>query len=96
MVLFLPSGDAVVARLKARVALLTGADVAMMASALLTHGPSHVTQLERALLQWLDEREYASVSQMKGSVSRGCYDDPAAFERANYVRTLRSWSKPEA
>jgi dihydroorotate dehydrogenase (fumarate) len=73
-------------------ALLTGADVAMMASALLTHGPGHVTELERALLAWLEEREYESVTQMKGSVSQKSYDDPAAFERANYIRTLRSWS----
>ncbi len=72
--------------------LLTGADVAMMASALLTHGPLHVVELERAILEWLDEREYESVSQMKGSVSRGACEDPAAFERANYLRTLRSWS----
>lgn len=73
-------------------ALLCGADVAMMASALLTHGPGHVTALERALIAWLEEREYASVSQMKGSVSQKAYDDPAAFERANYIRTLRSWA----
>jgi len=72
--------------------LLTGADVAMMASALLMHGPGHVSELERALLEWLDQREYDSVSQMKGSVSRSTCEDPAAFERANYVRTLRSWS----
>jgi dihydroorotate dehydrogenase (fumarate) len=73
-------------------ALLTGANVAMMASALLTHGPGHVTRLERAVMGWLEEREYASVNQLKGSVSRESYGDPAAFERTNYVRTLRSWS----
>jgi dihydroorotate dehydrogenase (fumarate) len=73
-------------------ALLAGADIAMMASALLTHGPVHVTELERALLAWLEEREYESVNQMKGSVSQKSYDDPAAFERANYIRTLKSWS----
>ncbi len=72
--------------------LLTGADVAMMASALLQYGPGHVTELERSLLDWLDRREYVSVAQMKGSVSQKSYGDPAAFERANYVRTLRSWS----
>lgn len=72
--------------------LLAGADVAMMASALLIHGPPHVTGLERSLLEWLDEREYESVAQMKGSVSQQSSEDPAAFERANYVRTLKSWS----
>jgi dihydroorotate dehydrogenase (fumarate) len=51
-----------------------------------------VTRLERAVMGWLEEREYASVNQLKGSVSRESYGDPAAFERTNYVRTLRSWS----
>jgi dihydroorotate dehydrogenase (fumarate) len=63
----------------------------MLASALLIHGPRHATKLERGVLEWLDEREYESVSQMKGSVSRMSCEDPAAFERANHVRTLRSW-----
>ena len=75
--------------------LLTGGDVAMMASALLTHGPIHVTEVERSLVEWLDEREYESVNQMKGSVSRSTCEDPEAFERANYVRTLRSWSSSQ-
>jgi dihydroorotate dehydrogenase (fumarate) len=73
--------------------LLTGADVAMLASALLLHGPGHVVGLEQTLLEWLDAREYESVAQMKGSVSQQASADPEAFERANYVRTLRSWTQ---
>lgn len=72
-------------------ALLVGADVAMMASALLAEGPGHVAQVEQRVLAWLDEKEYESVGQMKGSVSQKSSEDPAAFERANYMRTLRSW-----
>jgi dihydroorotate dehydrogenase (fumarate) len=72
--------------------LLAGADVAMQASALLAHGPARIAEIESALARWLEEREYASVEQMKGSVSQGSSADPEAFERANYLRTLRSWS----
>lgn len=73
-------------------ALLAGADVAMMASALLQYGAEHVQRVERRLVEWMAQREYASVSQLRGSVSQRSVADPTAFERANYVRTLRSYS----
>jgi dihydroorotate dehydrogenase (fumarate) len=73
-------------------ALLVGADVAMMTSALLRHGPDHVATVEAALLAWMVERDYDSVDQLRGSVSRVTAEDPAAFERANYVRMLHSWT----
>jgi dihydroorotate dehydrogenase (fumarate) len=73
-------------------ALLAGADAAMMASALLRHGPSHLRVVEAELAGWLEEREYESVEQMKGSLSQDAVPNPDAFERANYLRTLRSWS----
>lgn len=72
--------------------LLAGADATMLASALLARGPGRIGEIERALAQWLDEREYESIEQMKGSVSQAAVPDPEAFERANYLRTLRSWS----
>jgi dihydroorotate dehydrogenase (fumarate) len=72
--------------------LLAGADVAMMTSALLRHGPGHVRKVERELRAILDERDYASVSELRGSMSRRAMPDPAGFERANYARTLASWS----
>jgi dihydroorotate dehydrogenase (fumarate) len=74
--------------------LLAGADAAMLASALLAHGPALLVDLERELLRWLTEREYASVEQLKGSVSQRASIDPEAFERANYLRTLRSFASP--
>ena len=77
-------------------ALLVGADVAMMTSALLRHGPEHITQVEAELLAWATEHEYDSVEQLRGSVSHANTADPAAFERANYVRTLHSWVSPAA
>jgi dihydroorotate dehydrogenase (fumarate) len=70
--------------------LLAGADVAMQASALLQRGPALVGPLEDALRRWLDEREYESIEQLKGSVSQRAAADPEAFERANYRRTLRA------
>jgi dihydroorotate dehydrogenase (fumarate) len=72
-------------------ALLVGADVAMMASALLKNGPQHVEQVEAELIAWMEEADYASVTQLRGSVSHGSVPDPAAFERLGYLETLASW-----
>lgn len=74
--------------------LLAGAHVAMMASALLLHGPRHLEGVRRELLAWLEEREYESVRQLCGSVSQGAVEDPDAFERANYLQTLHSFASP--
>jgi dihydroorotate dehydrogenase (fumarate) len=73
-------------------ALLVGADVAMTTSAVLRHGPDHVRTMEHELMAWMGAHDYASVAQLRGSMSYATADDPAAFERANYVRVLRSWS----
>jgi len=72
--------------------LLAGADATMLASALLEHGPEILPTIEKELAAWLIEREYESVEQMKGSASQAAVPDPDAFERANYRKTLRSWS----
>ena len=72
--------------------LLAGADVAMLASALLERGPERLRELTSGLRDWLDERDYASVAQLRGSVSQRAVADPTAYERGNYVKTLRSWS----
>jgi len=75
-------------------ALLVGGDVAMMTSAILRNGPEHFATVERQLLQWMDANEYESVSELRGSVSYAACDDPSAFERAKYRRTLHSWTTP--
>jgi dihydroorotate dehydrogenase (fumarate) len=77
-------------------ALMVGADVAMMTSALLHHGPDHIRLVEDGLRAWMAEHEYDSVSQLRGSASQAAVEDPAAFERANYMRTLRSLSTPRS
>jgi dihydroorotate dehydrogenase (fumarate) len=72
-------------------ALLVGADVACTTSAVLRHGPEHVATLLAGVRVWLTENEYDSVDQLRGSLSVAGAEDPAAFERSNYVRTLSSY-----
>jgi dihydroorotate dehydrogenase (fumarate) len=71
--------------------LMAGADVAMMCSALLKHGPEHVGTVLKDLQQWMHDHEYTSVAQMKGSMSHKSVAEPAAFERANYMKVLQSY-----
>lgn len=72
--------------------LLAGADCVMIASSLLRKGPAHVADLVSSVQKWMTEREYASVEQMKGSLSQHACPDPAAFERTNYMKALTSYS----
>jgi len=74
--------------------LMVGADVVMMTSALLRHGPEHVGTVETEMRTWMTEREYESVDQLRGSASAATVENPEAFERANYMETLRSWVAP--
>jgi len=76
-------------------ALLAGADVVHLCSALLEHGPSRLTEILQELEKWLSEHEYASISQLKGSVCQQHAVDPSAYERVNYVQILDSYSSPE-
>lgn len=71
--------------------LLCGADVTMMASALLKHGPHKVQNILDGIEQWMAENEYESISQLKGSMSYQNVANPALFERANYLRILQSF-----
>jgi dihydroorotate dehydrogenase (fumarate) len=76
--------------------LLAGADCVMLASSLLTRGPGHVGTLVRGVQDWMAEREYSSVEQLKGSLSQQSCPDPDAFERANYMKALTSYTSPFA
>lgn len=71
--------------------LMAGADVTMMCSSLLKFGPEHLRKTLIELDRWMMEHEYISVSQMKGSMSQKSVADPAAFERANYMKALNSY-----
>jgi len=75
-------------------ALVVGADVAMTTSALLRHGAGHIRTIEAGLRAWMEDHDYDSATQLRGSASYATSDNPSAFERANYVKTLHSWSAP--
>jgi dihydroorotate dehydrogenase (fumarate) len=72
-------------------ALMAGADVAMMASELLEKGAGRIAEILDAMGHWMEEHEYESVQQLRGSMSQRHVADPAAFERANYMRVLHSY-----
>jgi dihydroorotate dehydrogenase (fumarate) len=71
--------------------LMAGAKVTMMASELLQNGLRRVKEILDEIEIWMSEREYASVAQMIGSMSQQNCSEPAAFERANYMKTLDSY-----
>ena len=73
-------------------AMMAGASVAMVASTLLTHGIERLTHLLRTLNEWMEQHEYESIMQMRGSMSQQAVADPAAFERANYMKELNSFN----
>jgi dihydroorotate dehydrogenase (fumarate) len=71
---------------------LAGADVAMTASAALARGPHVVAEMLEGIRDWMTEREYTSIEQLKGSLSQASAPDPGAFERGNYMRALHSYA----
>jgi dihydroorotate dehydrogenase (fumarate) len=72
--------------------MMVGARVAMMTSALLEKGVGHIREVLRGVSRWMEEHEYESIRQMQGSMARRSVSDPAAFERANYMRVLSSYA----
>jgi len=72
--------------------LLSGADVTCMCSVLLDQGPQQITRVLEQMSLWMMDKEYESVSQLKGSLSYINAINPAAFERANYLEILDSYS----
>ena len=74
--------------------LMAGAKVTMMTSELLKNGIPRIGQILEGMVQWMEEYEYESVAQMQGSMSQRSVGEPAAFERANYMKILGSW-RPE-
>lgn len=69
--------------------LMAGADVTMLCSVLLSKGPEYLRVIERDLCEWMEEHEYESVDQMRGSMSQLRCADPSAFERAQYLRAVK-------
>jgi dihydroorotate dehydrogenase (fumarate) len=74
--------------------VMAGADAVMTTSALLRHGAGHLKLMLKGMTDWMHKRGYESVAQMKGSMSQARVADPAAFERANYIKVLQSYKSP--
>jgi dihydroorotate dehydrogenase (fumarate) len=70
--------------------MMAGASVAMMTSALLRNGIQHAADIEEDLVRWMEEHEYESIRQMRGSMSYLSVTNTQAFERANYMKVLSS------
>jgi dihydroorotate dehydrogenase (fumarate) len=72
--------------------MMAGARVAMMTSALLQNGIAHLARVRADVVEWMEAHEYASIAQMQGSMSYRSVAEPAAFERANYMKLLSSYA----
>jgi dihydroorotate dehydrogenase (fumarate) len=70
-------------------AVMAGADAVQLVSALLRHGPSRLRQVRDEMTDWMEQHEYESLAQMKGSMSRATCPDPSVYERANYMLMLQ-------
>jgi dihydroorotate dehydrogenase (fumarate) len=73
-------------------ALLAGADVVQMVSAILRNGPSYFGTMNDELRRWMESQEVARLDDMRGKVALSTADAPHAFERAQYIRTVSGWS----
>lgn len=73
-------------------AMVAGASVAMMTSALLLHGIQHLKTVRGDLLRWMEEHEHQSIREMQGKMSLWSVKDPSAYERGNYMKVLRSYA----
>ncbi|MCX6878105.1 MAG: dihydroorotate dehydrogenase-like protein [Verrucomicrobia bacterium] len=71
--------------------IMVGANVVQVVSCLLQHGPEHLASMLADFTRWMEDHEYASVDQMRGSMSLGHCPDPSVYERANYLRVLQLW-----
>lgn len=76
--------------------LMAGADVTMLCSALIRHGVKQIGVIERDMVAWMEEHEYESVKQLKGSLSQKNCADPSTFERAQYMRAISTYHVPAA
>jgi dihydroorotate dehydrogenase (fumarate) len=72
-------------------ALMVGGNIAMMTSAILESGFDHFGKILKEMEHWLDEHEYDSIKLLHGSMSQRSVGEPAAYERANYLKVLTSY-----
>ena len=72
-------------------AVMAGAHAVQMVSALLKNGPAHLGKVRDQMADWMEQHEYDSLKQMRGSMNLSRSPDPSAYERANYMHILKSW-----
>ena len=72
-------------------AMMSGADAVQMVTSLIQNGPNHIESVLKNLVEWMEEKEYISIEQMKGSISLHHTSNPAAYQRANYMRILTDY-----
>lgn len=72
-------------------ALLVGADITHLCSVLLQKGPEHIAVLKHELVNWLEEKEYTSITQMKGSIKKSSAINPEKLEHSNYMQSIKSY-----
>ncbi len=73
--------------------IMAGADVTQMCAALLMHGPAYLGKVLADMNKWLEAHEYSDIKSMKGSMSQKKVAEPAAYERANYIKALNSYTR---
>jgi dihydroorotate dehydrogenase (fumarate) len=72
--------------------VMAGADVTMLCSALMRHGITHIQRIEMDMVAWLEQHQRKSLAEIKGIMSQHNCPDPSAFERAQYVHGLSSYT----
>jgi dihydroorotate dehydrogenase (fumarate) len=77
-------------------AILAGAHATQMVSAILRHGPVYFRLMRDGLARWMESHRFAKLDEVRGRLSLVSSTDPGAFERANYLRTLGSWTRFDA
>lgn len=73
-------------------AILAGADAVQLVSAILRHGPSYFAVMRDGLRRWMEANDLPSIARIRGRLSLEQTEDPSAFERAQYIRTLSGWA----
>ncbi len=74
--------------------VMAGASIIQIVGALLRHGIGHLKDIENEMVHWMEEHEYQSIEQMRGSMSQINSPDPSAFERAQYMKAVQTY-RPE-
>jgi len=73
--------------------VMSGADVTMFCAALLKNGIGRLSEIKKDMAEWMEKRGYESIEQIKGMMSHKSVENPAAFERANYMKALNEFKR---